>query len=58
MATLNVVQLYKAADKRIKGEPEALLTAALIIIALFCIVVAFSDKAALKGIVVAWMVLP
>lgn len=62
MATLNpvsgAVHLYKRWDRAVRGWPEQVLTFALVAIALFCLWVAFSDRAGLKGLVVAWMVLP
>lgn len=52
------VDLYKRFDRAIRGWPESMLTLALVGIALFCLWLAFSDRAGLKGLVVAWMILP
>lgn len=53
-----MIEWYKQADRALKGLPDHLLTVILLLIAGLCLVVATSDKSALKGIVVAWMVLP
>lgn len=50
--------LYKAADAKLKGAPNDILTVALILIALAAFVIALKAPPLVKGAVLAWMVLP
>lgn len=58
MADHGIVAAYKAADRAIQGWPDRALTVLLVAFAAVCVWAALSDKTLVKGLVVAWVILP
>jgi len=55
---MNIIEAYKKANSTIEGWPEEVLTAALVIAAIVAILVAMFGSPLMKGVVIAWIVLP
>ena len=53
-----VADPWSRAESRLEGEPDAFLTALLVLVALVALVVAWRGPRLLKVGVLAWMLLP
>lgn len=55
---MSPVEMYQQANRAIEGAPEKALTIGLFIIAAVAIAVAVFGSPVIKGVVMAWFILP